>query len=134
MKQGLIGLMLLLPMLGMGQLDSTRIVLFRHTGLIKSAAACEVTLKGESPEKLRNNSVLILPTSSARKRITISLDKHQTSRLVEVPEGDTLFLEVELLTGRVGILPSSRFIPSLNTVPKVKARKMLTQKWAKAQK
>lgn len=109
----------------------SHVMVFRNTGIVKSAVACQITTETEGRHPLSNKSILEFPSGQEKLKLTISLEKFTRSYNFNLSPNDTLYLEVYFSNGPGGALPSSRIRPNLKRLPPKQAKALWKEKWAR---
>ncbi len=110
---------------------SSHVMVFRNTGIVKSAVGCQLITGSQESHSLPNKSILEFPSDQEKLQLTISLEKFTRSYNFNLPPNDTLYLEVYFSNGPGGALPSSRVRPNLKRLPPGQAKALWKEKWAR---
>lgn len=125
MKRIILALLLCIPLFLFGQLDASRIVIFRQTGWLKSAQCFQVDVENGEDAKLCNNAAIVIQPITERQNINIRIGKRENTAHIKIGPNDTLYFDVDISTTNKGILPSDRFKANLILVNSKNGRERL---------
>ncbi|HHG84913.1 MAG TPA: hypothetical protein ENJ82_09215, partial [Bacteroidetes bacterium] len=86
MKWSIFFCIIYFPLHMMSQGDRSEVIVFRNTGMLKSAVPCWVEIGENEKERLGNKTILIVDVSAAgRLKMKVSLEKHGREYVFRVP-------------------------------------------------